>query len=509
MKTLKKIFTLLVCLCFCGILLSSCKDKEDDSADPKISYIIPTDAAKQDSLIVGANAGDYVIIVGENLSSVVMVLFDNVPATLNSSYKTDNSIILQIPEISASTKQIILVTKNGKYFVNNFTIDIPPPVINMFYCEFVPAGKILRVKGNYFFDPKVYFYGEDGALIPADNVDTKDSKEIFVTVPGGVGYSKPIVVQTGSGKAESKILFRDRRNIIIDFDEYKATVSGTMDPQEGAASVDNVKPKWKNDPELLKLLPKGFELPEGCDGLYDQINFIDDMAEGNYIAYQVEKGGRVPQKPLIGGFGNYEIKDLVLKFEVFVPKEYPINGIYADICFPPKGNNGQYAGGRDLTAKTDETCVPGAWWCPFEADIDKSDPKSWRWKVGSNCKEPFYTDWKELSYTDKWMTVSVPLSSFIWNLRDRGINSIMEDNFAVNAEFPFTATNQRLEKDWNKAMGDFLFMWEPWATSGQNGVFLCFLDNFRVVPDDGGGVQFGKVGQRAYTGNVFTGGRPY
>ena len=219
------------------------------------------------------------------------------------------------------------------------------PEVSMFYSEFVPAGGELRVKGKHLFSPKVYFYAENGTRIQSPNVRTSDNGTMmYVDVPEGVTHSRPIVVETQAGTATSKVLFRDKRNIIIDFDEYWPTVSGTMVP--GGTWVPDFRPKWKEELELLKLLPYGFKLPEGCDGLYDQINRIE-YAEGGYISYWVERGGRIPQKPLIGEFISLNIKDLVLKFEVYVPKEYPINGIYADISFSPKGNNGGYTGGRD------------------------------------------------------------------------------------------------------------------------------------------------------------------
>ncbi len=384
-----------------------------------------------------------------------------------------------------------------------FTSDIPP-VIQAFYCEFVPAGEVLRVAGKNFFNPSVYFYGENGDLIKASKVETKGSTELFITVPEGATHSKPIVVETAYGKTESKILFRDRRNIFIDFDNLLPTVSGTMEP--GGTGGANPKPKWKES--LLDLLPAGFELPKGCDGLYDQVNLIN-FDEGGYISYYTELGGRTPQIPLYGNFGNMSVEDLVLKFEVYTPNQYAINGIYADVTFPPKGNNGMRTSGRELTGMRDESCVPGTWWCPFEGNIDKLDPNDWIWQIGLNAKEYFYTDWSEFSYSGNWMTVSIPLSSFIWNIMDRGIQTDMENNFGINS-VSCTAYNKELVVgDWTKAMGDFTFMWEPWAYSGQVGRFLCFLDNFRIVPDDGNGVQYGKLGQRAYTGDIFTGGRPY
>ena len=507
MKTLIKIFPFLALVCFFGVALSSCDD--DCGCDPVIRHILPADAAAKDSLIVGANSQENIIIVGENLASVTGVFFDNVPALLNPAFRTDNYIILQIPEVAASTHFITLITAQGRRVTENFMINIPPPEIKMFYSEFVEYGDILRVSGRFFFNPRVFFYDENDNLVEA-LVDTKGSTELFITVPGEATHSKPIIVETSSGATESRILFRDRRNIFIDFDSYTAANSGTM---EVGASVGtpgglDYRPVWKE--ELGYLLPDGFALPRGCDGLYDQINKIDAFGVGNYINYQVV--WRDDPKPLVGEFSNRDIRDLVLKFEVFTPKAHPINGIYASIAFPPRRNGGAFTYGRDRSSSDDPAIsVPGTWFCPFEADIDRTNPDSWTWRIGERVKTPFYTDWEELGHKGQWMTVSIPLSTFMWNTSRMSITTSMAQDFGVNFPFPTTAWNKELTKNWDKDMGEFLFMWEPenWSSSGQVGRFLFFVDNFRVVPDDGGGVQYGKVGQRAHTGNPITGGRPF
>ncbi|MDR1730341.1 MAG: glycan-binding surface protein [Prevotellaceae bacterium] len=514
MKTLKKIFPFFALLSFCVGVFSSCED-DDCGCNPVISHILPSKAVSKDSIIVGANAEEYIVIVGENLAAVTQVLFDNEPATLNSSFITDNHIVLQIPAITSSTTRIRLITAQGRQVESAFAINIPPPVIKSFYCEFVPEGGILRVKGDWFLNPNVFFYGENDVLIPAE-VKVDGRTELFVKVPAGVVHSKPIIVETASGQKSSfPLLFRDKTNLIIDFDEFRATVSGTMEP--GGTGGDNPLPKWKDTPDMLALVPDGFDinndLPEGCDGLYDQVGWKEAGAlhDGCYIAYHVENGGR-DQKPLAGIYSSVNVMNLVLKFEVYVPSEFPINGIYADLCFPKKGNNGAGTEGRDISNSEDPAVsIPGGWWCPFEAGLNTGEPSGWLWEIGVKVKTPFSTDWSKLEYEGKWMTVSVPLETFRWNLQAKGINSIMEQKFAVGAGYPYEAVTYPLSTDWTKSMGDFTFMWEPWGASGQVGSLLCFVDNFRVVPEDGSGVRHGKIGQRGNDGNrdLYTGGRPY
>jgi hypothetical protein len=100
------------------------------------------------------------------------------------------------------------------------------------------------------------------------------------------------------------------------------------------------------------------------------------------------------------------------------------------------------------------------------------------------------------------MTVTIPLSTFKWNVFNFGIYIDMAQNFGDYAGSSALADVTRLDP--LKDMGDFSFMWEPYG-SDQDGLFFMFVDNFRIVPDDGGGVIFGKIGQQ----NPEEGGRPF
>jgi len=278
----------------------------------------------------------------------------------------------------------------------------------------------------------------------------------------------------------------------------------------GGTGYPDYKPVWK--PEVP--LPPGFtidDLPRGVDGLYDQINVIDGYgSSGSLIAYHIATGGRPDPRPLIGDFVSYNIRELVLKFEVFTPKSHPVNGAIASIAFPPRGNGWSATAGRDLANIYDpERSVPIAWFVPFEASIDRSRD-TWTAGVGADAQTPFFTDWQELEYSGQWMTISIPLSTFRWNPYGGGPFTMMQNDFAVGAGWATEALNTQLTGNWDKDMGEFVIMWEAFGLStGQDGRFLFFVDNFRVVPDDGGGVQFGKAGQRAPTGNPFSGGRPF
>ena len=361
-----------------------------------------------------------------------------------------------------------------------------PPRVDMFYCEFVPAGDELIVRGWNLFSPKVYFYDEGGNLIQSSKVrSTLEGTMMYVTVPEGATHSRPIVVETKGGATTSKILFRDRRNIIIDFDQYKATwgYSGTID--QNVPPDENGRCTWKDS--YINRLPNGDKslLPKGCDGVYGQLN--TNIFNGWYdiIFYVPEEDDDNPKKSCVERFADdYYLDQLTLKFEVYVPKNYPINGMYGLFAFAPEGANpGEDCFGRDLSMNNipDNLRIPGAWWVPFTPYIYKMDDGWWQWEIGKAAKELFYTD--------GWMTVSVPLSTF--NKQTAGTHPLGVANYEGNGigNDPYCKTPLHKDRMWN-----FAFFWEPWSSCKQEGEFLCFLDNFRIVPDDGGGAQFGVAG---------------
>jgi hypothetical protein len=231
-------------------------------------------------------------------------------------------------------------------------------------------------------------------------------------------------------------------------------------------------------------------LPKGCDGIYGQING-KGYNRTDLMFYHTESDDTdngISEISRVERFINdYDLNSLVIKFEVLVPKEYPINGVYATLAFAPKGNGWDNCHGRDLSDNylAENIRIPGTWWVPFEPEISKSgdDEFLWKWKVGKEVKKAFYTD--------GWMTVTVPLSTFQWTTKGSnpiGVLNYLNGNGAGN---PTCQTPLLKDRLWN-----FVIMWEPWAwgVCDQFGPFLCFFDNFRIVPEDGNGTLFGIAG---------------
>jgi hypothetical protein len=94
-----------------------------------------------------------------------------------------------------------------------FTVQISKPVVNSMLCEFVNAGDVATISGNYFYAPvTVTFTG--GAT---GNVVALKDNQVQVQVPAGA-QPGPITIKTNFGEVTSTFWFRDPRNHIIDGD---------------------------------------------------------------------------------------------------------------------------------------------------------------------------------------------------------------------------------------------------------------------------------------------------
>ena len=96
----------------------------------------------------------------------------------------------------------------------DFSVNVPGPQLTGIKCEYAPAGGQIELTGDYFFEPKVTFTGD----IPGIIADF-DKTMMHVTIPEGA-LPGPITVKTNFGKVNSKFLFRDNNNVILDFDTW-------------------------------------------------------------------------------------------------------------------------------------------------------------------------------------------------------------------------------------------------------------------------------------------------
>ncbi|GJM32817.1 MAG: hypothetical protein DHS20C18_18180 [Saprospiraceae bacterium] len=356
---IKYILLLIIPLLMIGGLTTSC-DKDDEGIEitgtPVVKYIRSTNPDQADSLIVGAFMGSLIAVVGENLGHTREMWFNDQKATLNPAYVTNNSILVNVPSTVPSevTNYIRFVFSDDTELLYDFSVNVPGPELASVKSEYVPDGGILVLHGDFFFEPEVIFPGDlQGQLVEVEKTS------IQVVVPDGATVG-PIVVKTNFGKATSSFIFRDDRNILLDFDAivhetWTAKIAGGNDLPE-ITPVSGNYAYFKNDD-------------------FGAWQWVNEMT----LQYWAPRGrGNVPVAT-----GN--INDLVLRFETNVPIEW--KEVRMEIFFAPFSEDH----GRDL---------------PSTAMA--------RWKPWVNG--PFKTD--------GWVTISIPLSEFKYNKDDASDDEI-------------------------------------------------------------------------------------
>ena len=301
MKSLLKITLLLVVASIVtGII--SCK-KEDDKPNggkPVVYYIRSTDPAVSDSLLVGTFMGSLIAIVGDNLADTKEIWFNDQQATLNPAYITDKTILVSVPSTvpSTVTSKIRFVFSDGSELLQDFSINIPAPVITGIKSEYVPDGEVAILYGDFFFEPKVIFPDDkQGEIVSLTKT------EIQVKVPAGATAGN-IRVKTNFGTAKSAFLFRDNRNVLLDYD-------GRNHETWTAPIVNSPLPSCSGNYAFFK---------NNADGAWMWANELT-------MQYWAPRGrGNVPVAT-----GN--VTDLVLKFEANVPIEW--KDVRMEIFFGP------------------------------------------------------------------------------------------------------------------------------------------------------------------------------
>lgn len=311
MRTIHKIIpALLICVGVTSLFMACKKDKAP--GEPKISYVRVTSPASSDSLLVGAPQGKLIAIIGENLGGAVEMWFNDQQATLNPTFITNSSILVNVPSQIplVITNKIKIVFSSGKTLLYDFTVQISKPAVNNMVSEFVNDGETAIIRGDYFYQPLTVKFtgGLLGTLVSVSD------KEIQVKVPVGA-QSGPITVKTNFGETKSNFWFRDNRNIFI-----------SSDPYEG----------WWNASYVVTA--PGAGAPPKINGNYIRFNKAIGAWSWNEVA-----GGPATAMPVhsknIPDAAILRPEDYNLKFEVNTLKPYNSNMLKINVALTAEDNN--------------------------------------------------------------------------------------------------------------------------------------------------------------------------
>ena len=327
MKTRYINWFFVAALAVMGCLMTACEDQPDkyEIADgvPALKYVRSPLPEEADSLLVGAYLGNTVCLVGDNLRSIYELYFNDQKATLNTSYMTDHTILVDIPKNIPEevTNKIYMVTKSGAKVDFDFNVMVPAPVVSSMSCEYAPAGSEAVLYGDYFVDdPNVPLtISMPGDItVEGEQITSITKTAIKFIVPEGAVQGN-IRVKSIYGTGQSVFQYKDTRNILFDWDgNYEGALaagnswSGDNEKKgqilASVPSVDNnymvlgttflSDDQWNTPPEYTMMYWPYQHATEGCVPLYDLPQF-KEMLE------------------------DYTIEELALKFEVYVPTSNP------------------------------------------------------------------------------------------------------------------------------------------------------------------------------------------
>lgn len=412
-----------------GFSISACEDEPDKyevaGGLPTVQYVRLPSPEVADSLLTGAYMANTVCLVGDNLRSICELFFNDQKAVLNTSYITDHTLIVDVPKnIPATvTDKIYMVTQSKDTVDFDFKVLVPNPVVNTMSCEYAKPGTEVTIYGDYMInDPNVPL-----TITMAGNVEVKEITNISKTAVSFIlpddapeGY---INVKSIYGVGRSKFQYKDKRNILFDWDGSRGGMAIGHGWRNGVVQSSN---------------------PEGIDGSYlyfggiamaggagatwaeDQFsfNYWPDPANGYKELSSLPEFSEMLEK--------YGVANLQMKFEIYVPKSNPWKSSALQAIFTSNANVTSATGNNGYFS---DAALPRGLWMP--------------WK-----------DSGSYDTNDRWVTVTMKLADF-----DKTYDGKKCDN-SLNKEF-FTGLS--------------FFIWNGGVEGTDCNPVIC-IDNIRVVP---------------------------
>ena len=398
---------------------TSCKDEPDKyeiaGGTPTIDYVRPVDAASKDSLLTEASLNNTICIVGRNLRSVTKINFNDQAAVLNTSYMTDNTIIVTVPKNIPGkvTDKIYFITNNKDTLDYDFKTVVPAPTINGMSNEWAAPGEEVTIKGDYFLDyndSHLNIKVGENYTIPYE--DLKISlNSIRFNMPEDMPKHEPIYITTINGTTKAGFRYMDNRGMLFDFD--------TPWKEGGDVLGNNC---WHNrtiTSDGTSLSGNYMVLGEtamGADGGWNDGNFSFEYWPGSW--QDPETYSSRPRIQDLADFSDWE--NMSLKFEMCIPKDNSWSAAPMQIYF---GSVSQVSNGAAGVKDIYGNVLAGANNTFFHEQGKLARALYMPWQ---NTEDKFYNT------EDKWVTVTIPLTDFVYDYDgNKGLNYSGVNDFSA------------------------------------------------------------------------------
>ncbi len=403
---------------------TSCEDEPDKyevaGGTPTIDYVRPVDVASKDSLLTGASLNNTICIVGRNLRSVTKINFNDQTAVLNTSYMTDNTIIVTVPKSIPGkvTDKIYFITNNKDTIDYDFKTVVPAPTINGMSNEWAAPGEEVTIKGDYFLDyddSHLNIKVGENYTIPYEDLKISQNSIKF-NMPEDMPKHEPIYITTINGTTKAGFRYMDNRGMLFDFDTPW---------KEGGDVLGNNG--WHNrtiTSDGTSLSGNYMVLGEtamNADGGWNDGNFSFEYWPGSW--QDPETYSSRPRMQDLADFSDW--KNMSLKFEMCIPKDNSWSAAPMQIYFGSvtQVTNGA-AGVKDIYGNV----LAGANNTFFKEQGKQARALYMPWQ---NTEDKLYNT------EGKWVTVTIPLANFIYDfdgnkgLSYSGVNDFSAFNIFV------------------------------------------------------------------------------
>lgn len=381
---------------------TSCEDEPDKyevaGGIPTIDYVRPVDAASKDSLLTGASLNNTICIVGRNLRSVTKINFNDQAAVLNTSYMTDNTIIVTVPKTIPNTvsDKIYFINSKQDTVAYDFKTIVPAPTINSMSNEWAAPGEEVTIKGDYFLDydnSHLTIKVGDNYTIPYEDLKISQSSIRF-NMPEDMPKHEPITITTINGTTKAGFRYMDNRGMLFDFDTPW---------KEGGEVLGNNG--WHNrtiTSDGTSLSGNYMVLGEtamGSDGKWNDGNFSFEYWPGSW--QDPETYSSRPRMQDLADFSDW--KNMSLKFEMCIPKDNswsaaPMQIYFGSVAQVSLGNAGVKDIYGNVLAGANNTFLKE------QGKLARAIYMPWQ-----NTEDKLYNT------EGKWVTVTIPLANFIYD----------------------------------------------------------------------------------------------
>ena len=388
----------LALICGASLAVTSCKDEPDayeiQSGKPTINFIRPVSVEAKDSIITAASMRSTVCVVGENLRSVTELFFNDQPAVLNTSYMTDHTLIVTVPnEIpELVTDKIYFVTQSKDTVTYDFHVTIPAPTVASMSNEWASPGEEVTIVGDYFLDyenyPLTVHFGD--YTLPRSAITSITKNRITFVMPEGAPHDK-VSVESIYGETEGAFQYMDDRGMLFDFDTpcKTGTVLGNNGWHARTITADDTSLSGN-------YLVMGGGAAMGEDGGWNDKDFSFEYWAGDWGDPE-----SYPSHPRISDLADFsDFENLNLKFEMNIPADYAWSAAPMQIYFGSvtQVSNGA-AGVKDIYGNT------------------LAGTNNTFFHEQGKLNRALYMPWKDtedkLYHTDgKWVTVTIPFTDF-------------------------------------------------------------------------------------------------